>query len=265
MWSKRGRATTPGTSTSGAASGRWPPQPSRTPCWSTSSSASSAGRRATPRARPRRPRAAIYRLSGPTTGAKPVIPPSAAPRAAKPLRGEEGAEVLADLLVGVRALHGLRESAERAVVAHDRRAEVLIPCEHRIDCLLLLVASDRESSRWVPFAPLEVSAASLADTMELAFREGYPRSAGRRRSGVTACEERAAQTRWRATAMTTSAARRAASAAAGTPPPPPGTTPQRSAPANRDAVTMPSATLRSLALRPTGSSTPSTTPMSTET
>src|SRR5665811_32968 len=235
--------------------------------WSTSSSTSSAGRRATPRARPRRPRAAISRLSSPTTGAyKPVVPPSAAaPRAAKPLCGEEGAEVLADLLVGVRALHGLQESAERAVVAHDRGAEVLIPCEHRIDCLFLLVASHRESSQWVPFAPREVPAARLADTLELVFREGYPRSAGRRRSGVTACEERAAQARWRATAMTTSAARRAASAAAGTRPPPPGTTPQRSAPANRDAVTMPSATLRSLALRPTGSSTPSTTPRSTET
>src|SRR5450756_2978751 len=146
MWSKRGRATTPGTSTSGAASGRWPPQPSRTPCWSTSSSASSAGRRATPRARPRRPRAVIYRLSGPTTAAKPVIPPSAAaPRAAKPLAGEEGAEVLTDVPVGVRALERLQEPAQRAVVADDGRTKVLIPREHRIDCLFLLLASHRES------------------------------------------------------------------------------------------------------------------------
>src|SRR5450756_2864946 len=188
MWSKRGRATTPGTSTSGAASGRWPPQPSRTPCWSTSSSASSASRRATPRARPRRPRAAISRLSGPTTGAYNLSSHRRPPRLVwQSLDGEEGAEVLADLLVGVRALHGLQESAERAVVAHDRRAEVLIPVSYRIDCLLLLVASHRESSQCVPF------------------------------SGVTACEERAAHARWRATAMTTSAARRAASAAAGTP------------------------------------------------
>src|SRR5450756_1227203 len=128
MWSKRGRATTPGTSTSGAASGRWPPQPSRTPCWSTSSSASSAGRRATPRARPRRPRAATYRLSGPTSGAKPVIPPStAAPRAAQPLDGEKGAEVLTDVPVGVRALERLQEPAQRAVVADDGRTKVLIP------------------------------------------------------------------------------------------------------------------------------------------
>src|SRR5450756_2977616 len=146
MWSKRGRATTPGTSTSGAASGRWPPQPSRTPCWSTSSSASSASRRATPRARPRRPRAAISRLSGPTTWVYNLASHRRPPRLVwQSLDGEEGAEVLADLLVGVRALHGLQESAERAVVAHDRRAEVLIPVSYRIDCLLLLVASDRES------------------------------------------------------------------------------------------------------------------------
>ena len=125
----------------------------------------------------------IYRLSGPTTAAKPVIPPSAAaPRAAKPLAGEEGAEVLTDVPVGVRALERLQEPAQRAVVADDGRTKVLIPREHRIDCLFLLLASHRESFQGAPFAPLEVSAARLAGAMELPSREGYPRSEGRRRS-----------------------------------------------------------------------------------
>ena len=71
------------------------------------------------------------------------------PRAEQPLYGEEGAEVLTDVPVGAGALERPQEPAQRAVVADDGRAEMLVLRQNLIDCPLFLLASHRESSRGV--------------------------------------------------------------------------------------------------------------------